>query len=61
MKDDDLMPIGIHRDKQMKDVPHGYWEWFIIHVQRNFHNYKIHDYIKEKYGIEQVNTRTEEV
>jgi len=28
MNDTDLMPFGIHKHKQMKDVPAQYFHWF---------------------------------
>lgn len=61
MNDSSIMPFGQHAGKQLKEIPESYWGWFILRVGRTHHNYKIHDYIKQKHGIQQTNTRTEEL
>lgn len=48
LTDNDLMPFGKHKNKPMKDVPHG---WFIYMHDRNLLSGQVKQYAEENVPI----------
>ncbi len=48
LTDESIMPYGLHKGKQMKDIPQG---WFIFHHDRGWLKGDVKDYAEENVPI----------